>query len=101
MMSNVSGPSATTEESPECLKIGDCEDTRVQRIYEYLDGALSHEDIEEVREHLAECENCHAEHDLECIIRSVVKRSCSEKAPDQLKSSIISRINRIQDEAQH
>ena len=68
--------------SADCEKIGDCEDARIQRLYEYLDGALTHEDLEEVRSHLEECTECAHEYDLECIIRSVVRRSCRESAPD-------------------
>ncbi|WFP17656.1 mycothiol system anti-sigma-R factor [Citricoccus muralis] len=99
-MSETQG-AAPMKDDQDCQKIGDCHDARVQRIYEYLDGALSHHDIEEVRLHLTECTDCNAEHDLECIIRSVVKRSCSEKAPDQLKTSIITRISEIRVKAGH
>jgi anti-sigma factor (TIGR02949 family) len=87
--------------STDCEKIGNCEDARIQRLYEYLDGALTHEDLEEVRGHLEECTECSHEYDLECIIRSVVRRSCTEKAPDTLKVSIIERISQIRVEAGH
>ncbi|GAA1663459.1 hypothetical protein GCM10010977_02110 [Citricoccus zhacaiensis] len=87
--------------SEDCQKIGDCEDARIQRLYEYLDGALTHQDLEEVKNHLGECTDCSHEYDLECIIRSVVKRSCSEKAPSTLKVSIMARISEIKVEAGH
>jgi hypothetical protein len=29
----------------DCQGLGDCDDTRMQRIYEYLDGALTRDDI--------------------------------------------------------
>lgn len=87
--------------SADCEKIGDCEDARIQRLYEYLDGALTHEDLEEVRSHLEECRDCAHEYDLECIIRSVVRRSCTEKAPDALKVNIMARISQIRVEAGH
>ncbi|HEY4616385.1 MAG TPA: mycothiol system anti-sigma-R factor [Citricoccus sp.] len=87
--------------STDCEKIGDCEDARIQRLYEYLDGALTHQDLEEVRSHLEECTECAREYDLECIIRSVVRRSCSEKAPETLKAGIIRRISQIRVEAGH
>lgn len=94
-------PSEQDQSRSDCEKIGDCADTRVKRIYEYLDGALSYQDIEEVRKHLAECEECNHQHDLEYIIRSVVKRSCCEKAPETLKTSIITRIGEIRVDAGH
>jgi anti-sigma factor (TIGR02949 family) len=87
--------------SEDCQKIGDCEDARIQRLYEYLDGALTRQDIEEVKSHLEECTECAHEYDLECIIRSVVRRSCSEKAPSTLKVSIMARISQIKVEAGH
>lgn len=89
-----------TPNTADCVN-GDCSDTRIERIYKYLDGALSRADIDEVQRHLAECEQCNAEHDLECIIRTVVRRSCSEKAPESLKVSIMRRISEIRVESSH
>lgn len=82
---------------------GDCEETdeRMERIYEYLDGALSRTDLHEVRAHLHECPECASAHDLECIIRSVVRRSCVERAPETLKVTIMERISTIRSEAGH
>lgn len=70
-----------------------CTDERIQRIYEYLDGALTTEDLAEIHEHLTDCADCEREYNLECVIRSVVKRSCCETAPDELKRSILARID--------
>ncbi|MBO9704448.1 MAG: mycothiol system anti-sigma-R factor [Arthrobacter sp.] len=77
----------------DCQGLGDCEDARIERIYEYLDGALPRADVEEIKDHLANCPNCLEQHDLECMIRSMVKRSCTEAAPDQLKQSILEKIH--------
>ena len=76
-----------------CQGLGDCDDARMQRIYEYLDGALTREDIAEIKQHLQECPECTEEYDLECVIRTVVKRSCTEFAPANLKNSILDRIH--------
>lgn len=70
-----------------------CTDERIQRIYEYLDGALTTEDLEEIHAHLTGCSECEREYNLECVIRSVMKRSCCESAPEQLKRSILARID--------
>lgn len=85
-----------------CLN-GDCEETdvRMERIYEYLDGALSREDLEEVQSHLDDCPECASAHDLECIIRASVRRSCVERAPDTLKVTILEKISEIRIEAGH
>ena len=70
-----------------------CSDTQLQRIHEYLDGALTVEDVQEIADHLEQCPDCTHEHDLEQFIRSAVKRSCTETAPETLRSSIIAKIH--------
>ncbi|MCW1249379.1 mycothiol system anti-sigma-R factor [Acaricomes phytoseiuli] len=77
----------------DCQSLGDCQDERVQRIYEYIDGALSPEDVAQIKAHLDNCPDCAGEYDLECLIRAVIKRSCAEVAPEKLKSSILERIH--------
>ncbi|MDJ0358115.1 mycothiol system anti-sigma-R factor [Paenarthrobacter sp. PH39-S1] len=77
----------------DCQSLGDCDDSRIARIYEYLDGALSCDDLAEIKTHLDSCPDCAEEHDLECVIRSVVKRSCKEAAPENLKAAILDRIH--------
>lgn len=79
----------------DCESLGDCADTRIERIYEYLDGALSKDDLSEIKDHLDSCPECAEQHDLECVIRSVVKRSCKEAAPETLKQSILDRIHTL------
>jgi len=83
----------TGEKEMSCQGLGDCDDARMQRIYEYLDGALTREDIVEIKVHLENCPECTEQYDLECVIRTVVKRSCTEAAPENLKNSILDRIH--------
>ncbi|MDJ0321535.1 mycothiol system anti-sigma-R factor [Pseudarthrobacter sp. PS3-L1] len=77
----------------DCQGLGDCDDTRMQRIWEYLDGALTVEDLGEIKEHLDACPECAGQYDLECVIRNMVKRSCTEAAPAGLKNAILDRIH--------
>ncbi|MCD1145705.1 mycothiol system anti-sigma-R factor [Kocuria sp. LUK] len=77
----------------DCESLGGCTDERIRRIYEYLDGVLPADDLEDIHGHLRECPACAREYDLECVIRSVVRRSCSETAPADLKVSILARIH--------
>lgn len=79
----------------DCKNSGGCREDQMQRIYQYLDGALSPEDIAEIREHLDGCSTCAREYDLECLIRSAVKRTCTEPAPEELKDSILQRIDHL------
>ena len=60
---------------------GDCSEV-LHRIYEYLDGEMSPDDVRRVAAHLCECQPCLAEHDLDVALKQVVRRSCSgETAP--------------------
>ena len=79
----------------DCQGLGDCDDSRMQRIYEYLDGALTREDITEIKDHHDSCQECTEQYDLECVIRNLVKRSCTEAAPANLKNAILDRIHAI------
>ncbi|GAA4921852.1 mycothiol system anti-sigma-R factor [Nesterenkonia massiliensis] len=90
----------STENCKDC-ETSEESSARLERIYEYLDGALSREDIEEVQSHLQACPECASDYDLECLIRSSVRRSCVERAPETLKVTIIERISQIRVEAGH
>ncbi|GAA2198030.1 mycothiol system anti-sigma-R factor [Sinomonas flava] len=79
----------------DCQGLGDCDESRLQRLYEYLDGALPAHDVAEIRTHLETCPDCLEEHDLECMIRSAMKRSCHEQAPAALKTSILDKIHAL------
>jgi mycothiol system anti-sigma-R factor len=74
---------------------GDCSEV-LHRIYEYLDGEMSPEDVTRVAQHLEECRPCLAEHDLDRAVKQVVRRACSdEHAPDYLRMRISSSITVI------
>ena len=70
-----------------------CSQAQLERIHEYLDGALTVDDVRAIVEHLDDCPDCTNEHDLEREIRTAVRRSCAETAPQTLRASIMSRIN--------
>lgn len=89
-----------TENCKECESTAEAAE-RLERIYEYLDGVLSREDISEVQAHLDDCPECASDYDLECLIRVAVKRSCTEQAPETLKLTIIEKISQVKVEAQH
>ena len=81
--------------SEDCHELGDCASARLERIYDFVDGALSRDELWAVQAHLDTCPECSAEYDLECIIRSVMRRSCTEPAPQDLKSRIMVRIDQF------
>lgn len=80
-----------------CNELGGCTEARLERIYEYLDGVLEADGVDAVRTHLEGCEECRSVYDLECIIRNVVRRSCHDAAPEQLKLKILERLEENKD----
>ena len=74
---------------------GDCSEV-LHRIYEYLDGEMSADDVRRVAAHLNECQPCLAEHDLDVALKQVVRRSCSgETAPMAVRMQIMQRITMV------
>ena len=74
---------------------GDCSEV-LHRIYEYLDGEMSADDVRRVAAHLNECQPCLAEHDLDVALKQVVRRSCSgETAPLAVRMQIMQRITMV------
>lgn len=65
----------------------DCEAV-AHHIFEYLDSEMTQEDAEKMRTHVAECDPCLAELSIDELIKRVLKRSCQEKAPSQLRDRI-------------
>ena len=41
-----------------------------------------------VRAHLAECEGCLEEYDVDVVVKTIVRRGCQEAAPDGLRLKI-------------
>lgn len=75
----------------DCCRSGRQES--LTRIYHYLDGELSAEEITLIREHLDTCHDCQEEYAVEALLKELVRRSFSdEAAPDGLKDRIRARI---------
>jgi len=60
----------------------------LDRLFEYLDAELVVPDAEKVRAHLAECRPCLEEFDVELVVKKIVRRSCQEAAPAELRLRI-------------
>ena len=60
----------------------------LDRLWEYLDAELGAPDAETVRAHLAECEGCLEEYDVDVVVKTIVKRGCQEAAPDGFRLKI-------------
>jgi anti-sigma factor (TIGR02949 family) len=63
-------------------------DEALDRLFEYLDAELGTPDAERVRAHLTECGGCLKEFDVEAVVKKIVRRSCQEAAPAELRARI-------------
>lgn len=76
---------------PTTLSAGTCGNNcadALDRLWEYLDAELGAPDAETVRAHLAECQGCLEEYDVDVVVKTLVKRGCQEAAPDSLRIRI-------------
>ena len=71
-----------------------CRDV-LDRVYEYLDNELGEPDYAKIKQHLVECGPCLRQFDLDEAVKTLVRRSCSEAAPDQLRLKILVRITEV------
>ena len=67
-------------------------DEVLDRVYEYIDGEMDLERRHEIKEHLEECSPCLREFGLEEAVKAIVKRSCSDPAPPDLRAKVLSNI---------
>ncbi len=63
---------------------------------EYLHRELSDDDFRDVSEHLANCEDCSAEHLVGVTLSEKVRRACRETAPDELRQQVLLKIRQLQ-----
>jgi mycothiol system anti-sigma-R factor len=68
----------------------------LDRIVYLLDNELDGGEIREVRQHLDECGPCLERYDVQRTIKTIVARSCSESAPDDLRQRVIVQLRQIQ-----
>jgi len=64
----------------------------LDRLWEYLDAELEAPDSDVVRAHLAECQGCLEEYDVEVVVKNLVRRGCQEVAPEGLRLRIHEQI---------
>jgi mycothiol system anti-sigma-R factor len=74
---------------PEC-------DALLERVYFFIDNELEEADSRQIREHIAACAPCLEIVDLERIIKALLARSCTERAPAALRQRVVFEIRQIQ-----
>ena len=71
----------------------------LDQVYEYLDGELDQRGpCTQIRQHLDECAPCLQEYGLEEAVKALVKRSCSDPAPPDLRAKVLRHIAAARDE---
>jgi mycothiol system anti-sigma-R factor len=69
----------------------------LERIYWYLDGEVSEDDCDHIRQHLDECEPCLREYGLDQVVKRLVAKHCGcDPAPTELRSKVLVRIRQVQ-----
>jgi len=67
----------------------------LDKVYEYIDGELGPDRVHEIKDHLDECGPCLREFGLEEAVKSIVKRSCHDQAPAELRAKVLVRIEAV------
>jgi mycothiol system anti-sigma-R factor len=67
----------------------------LDKVYEYIDGELDKNRVPDIKQHLDECGPCLREYGLEEAVKSIVKRCCNDRAPDELRAKVLSRIEAV------
>jgi mycothiol system anti-sigma-R factor len=68
----------------------------IERIVYFLDNELDDADIVAVRLHLDACAPCLEKYDLQRTVKSLVARSCTESAPEELRQRVLYSIRQVQ-----
>lgn len=68
----------------------------LDRIVSFIDNELDEAGRAEVRRHIETCSPCLERYDLQRTVKAVVARSCSEKAPVELRQRVLLRIRTVQ-----
>jgi mycothiol system anti-sigma-R factor len=64
----------------------------LDRVYEFIDGELDGARRHLIKEHLDECGPCLQEFGLEEQVKAIVKRSCCDPAPIELRAKVLRHI---------
>lgn len=72
----------------------DCDRMRAQ-LFAYLDGEACEDARDLIEDHISNCQHCQAAAGYEEAVRKLIKRSCCEPCPQELREKITTSI-RIQ-----
>ena len=69
------------------MSCDNCEEA-IENLYLFLDQEIDSASCEEIQQHIEECSSCLSEYDVERIVKSLVHRSCAERAPETLVQKV-------------
>lgn len=72
----------------------DCSEV-LSRMFFFLDNELDQADCGQIQAHLDECGPCLAKYDLERTVKTLVARSCHERAPESLRARVLLSIREV------
>lgn len=75
----------------------DCAEA-LDKLFAFFDGEVGSASADVIREHLAACEPCLAEYDVEDHLRKLIRRSCHETAPAELHVRIRQQLTLLRTE---
>lgn len=78
----------------------DCEETK-RHVHEFLHQELSETEISDVTKHLANCDSCEGDYDVENVLNNLISRACADIPPQDLAERILGRVKDIQNGIAH
>lgn len=75
----------------------DCTEARAA-LEEFLHNELCAEDAADVRAHLAECEECSAEHHVGEMLTAALQGACRDRAPEELRAKLLATLREARDQ---
>lgn len=67
----------------------------ITRVYEFIDDELPSSDCAKIKQHLDECGPCLREYGIEEEVKALVRRSCCDPAPAELKAKVLMRLSQV------
>jgi mycothiol system anti-sigma-R factor len=67
-------------------------DEAIERLYEYLDAEIPEPECLRIAAHLAICTSCHDAASAERHVRTLLRRSCLERAPEALRVRVLAEM---------
>ncbi len=83
----MNAPGTSGQRRPDQPCGSGCNDA-LARLWAYLDSELEELDAAQVQAHLDDCAGCLSEYQVELVLKRVLRRGCTEHAPETLRLRI-------------